>query len=96
MGKDKKIGKKKEKITYIDDGRTIADMSAVGGARSRNTGKTPSERDKRPDPRLLPGGRSTMREQAQTYLDAVRTMFLPMLVVIGILCLAFLIVWFLL
>ena len=28
------MGKKKEKITYVDDGRTIADMSGVTGGRS--------------------------------------------------------------
>ena len=27
------MGKKKDKITYIDDGRTLADMSALGGSR---------------------------------------------------------------
>ena len=28
------MGKKKEKITYVDDGRTIADMSGVTGGRN--------------------------------------------------------------
>ena len=89
----KKEKTKKEKITYIDDGSTIADMSALGGKKKssearygKNTGA----------PRLLPGRHSTLKEQAQTYFDAVRMMFLPMLVVIGILTLAFLILWFLL
>ena len=31
MSKDKKK-KKKEKVTYVDDGRTLYDMSALGGA----------------------------------------------------------------
>ena len=36
--------KKKKKITYIDDGSTIYDMSAVGGKRTSGVGKgTPKE-----------------------------------------------------
>ena len=31
------MSKKKEKITYIDDGRTLADMSGVGGTRLRDS-----------------------------------------------------------
>ena len=93
MSKDKK---KKEKITYVDDGRTIADMSAVGGGKNRHTGKKDDPKAQKSAPRLLPGGHSTMKEQAETFFGAMRMMFLPMLVVIGILCLAFLIVWFLL
>ena len=85
--------KKKEKITYIDDGRTVADMSAFDKGR-----RASSDADKRSgkSPRLLPGSHSSMKEQAQTYFAAVRMMFLPMLVVIGILTLAFLVLWFLL
>lgn len=92
MSKENKK-KKKEKITYIDDGSSVADMSALGRGR-----KTSSESDKKSarSPRLLPGRHSTMKEQAQTYFAAMRMMFLPMLVVIGILTLAFLILWFLL
>ena len=95
MGKNPKTKKKKEKIIYVDDGRTIADMSGVGGMRSRNTGR-PESPKKKEEPKLLRSGRGTLREQADTYFTAVRMMFLPMLVVIGILTLAFLIVWFLL
>jgi len=60
--------KKKEKITYIDDGRTIADMSGVsGGPRlSGSYGRPP----------LNP------KEVWKTYWNAVRMMFVPMLVVI--------------
>lgn len=90
MKKDKK---KKEKITYIDDGSTVADMSALGGKKRSSDGKNGRNGGA---PRLLPGHHSTFREQAQTYFDAVRMMFLPMLVVIGILTLVFLILWFLL
>lgn len=87
--KEKKLKKKKEKITYVDDGRTVADMSGVGGGRQ--------QRDEKKDaPRLLPSKHSSLKAQAETYFAAVRMMLLPMLVVIGIISLAFLIVWLLL
>ena len=61
--------KKKEKITYIDDGRTIADMSGVTGNRKfSSTGTT-----------------SSPKEIWSTYWSAVKMMFKPMLVVIGFL-----------
>ena len=60
--------KKKEKIRYIDDGRSIADMSGVGGAFSGS--KAPKYY------------RSSAKERWQTYTDAVRRMFVPMLVVV--------------
>ncbi len=85
MSKSNKKKKKKEKVVYIDDGRTIADMSGTG----------------RVNP-LLGGGaerkggarRSSFKEQWKTYTEAVKMMFLPMLVVIAILCVAFLIMYF--
>lgn len=76
-GKNKK---KKDKVRYIDDGRTIADMSGVGGARYTRRDGTP---------------RASFKEQWRTYTAAVRMMFLPMLVVLGIICLAFLITYLL-
>lgn len=59
---------KKEKVRYYDDGRTIADMSGV--------------KDRR-----LPGGdplrpRASAKEQWDTYWNAVKMMFGPMLVVL--------------
>lgn len=64
---------KKEKITYIDDGRTIADMSGVTGPRmGRRLG---------PSPRF--------RDVWKTYWMAVRMMFFPMLAVIGAICIIF-------
>ena len=61
------MGKKKERITYIDDGRTIADMSGVTGGFSRKA----------------PGSyRASFKEQWKTYWSAVKLMFRPMLVVI--------------
>ncbi len=62
------MGKKKEKITYIDDGRTLADMSGLSGPRlSRDSIK--------PAPKF--------KDAWATYWNAVKMMFLPMLAVIG-------------
>ena len=74
--------KKKDRVIYIDDGSTIADMSGTSrpnpilGGRYNNAGN----RGKR---------RGTAREQWSTYKTAVRQMFMPMLVVMGILTVAF-------
>lgn len=64
------MGKKKEKITYIDDGRTVADMSNVSGGwtRSNRNPYTP---------------RSSFKEQWNTYWSAVKLMFKPLLVVVA-------------
>lgn len=90
MGKQEKnkTKKKKEKIIYIDDGSTVADMSAVGGKRS-NSNKKNGEKS-----RSAP--RASFKEQFQTYIGAVKLMFLPMLAVLGLLAIAFLIMYFLL
>ncbi|MBQ7802047.1 MAG: hypothetical protein IJ375_06970 [Oscillospiraceae bacterium] len=63
------MGKKKEKITYIDDGRTIADMSNVSG------GFRPPKREK-----WTP--RSSLKEQLSTFWAAIKMMVKPMLVVV--------------
>ena len=77
MAKDKK---KKEKITYVDDGRSFADLSGVNGMRGdfkfSKTGTTSSPKD-----------------IWDTYWAAVRFMFKPMLVVIGFLCVLFLLAY---
>lgn len=75
---------KKEKPIYIDDGSTIADMSALPGGRRKGAGEYP-----RPTPKK--GGK--WREYTATYFAAVRMMILPMFVTIGILSVAFLILW---
>ena len=79
--------KKKEKIIYIDDGSTISDMSGVGRGKG-------SERPTRAgrDPNLL-RPRATFKEQRDTYFAAVKMMILPMLVTIGIISIAFLILY---
>lgn len=73
---------KKEKITYIDDGRTIADMSNVhGGSRWYKQGTS-----------------SSIKDIWQTYWSATKMMLKPTLVAVGFLIAAFLIVgllfWF--
>ena len=79
---EKKEKKKKEKVVYVDDGRTIADMSGVQGGASKYFKGTPSY--------------STGKEKWTTFFDAFRMMLLPtavvgggMLVVFGLLWLIF-------
>lgn len=60
--------KKKEKITYVDDGSTVADMSNVSGPR---LGK---RHPAAPHPKA--------KDVWNTYWNAVKMMFTPMLVVI--------------
>lgn len=62
--------KKKEKIIYVDDGRTIADMSGIsGGFKTKNL--------------EFGSGKARFKEVFKTYIGAVKMMLLPMLVVIG-------------
>lgn len=68
--------KKKEKIIYIDDGRTISDMSDVKG----NLDWTRK------------GTTSSLKDIWRTYWSAVGMMVKPMLVTIAFLIAAFLIV----
>lgn len=67
--------KKKEKITYIDDGRSLADMSGVSGGMHFSKQNTVS----------------SFKAQWSTYWGAVKMMFLPMLVIVGFLLVVFLI-----
>ena len=62
--------KKKEKITYVDDGRTIADMSGVTGGRNYI-----------PRSKYTPG--PSFKQAWKTYWNAVRMMLVPMLVTIA-------------
>lgn len=70
--------KKKEKIVYVDDGRTIADMSGI-----------PSNRITRRKGFGQQG--ASFKDVWHTYWGAVKMMFLPMLVVILGLLLAYLV-----
>ena len=66
--------KKKEKITYMDDGRSLADMSRISSpGLSGNTSRY----------------RASFKEQWKTYTEAVRMMVKPMLLVILALCVAY-------
>ena len=93
MSKEKK---KREKVTYIDDGRTIADMSNLP---TRGLGRSLS--DARPKKEMSESEKQfyrsnpKWREYLATYFAAVKMMILPMLVTIGILSLAFLILYLL-
>lgn len=69
------MSNKKQKITYIDDGRTIADMSNLPPR----------------SPLLKKGSTSSFKDIWQTYWQAVKLMFKPMLVVIGFLVVIYLI-----
>ena len=69
---------KKQKTVWIDDGRTVADMSGVGGTRlSRSYGRS----------------RSTAKEKWDTYWAAVKMMIVPMLMTITGLVVIYLIMW---
>ncbi len=75
------MGKNKEKVTWVDDGRTIADMSAVPGGSHPHKSSPFS---------------ASMKEKLTTLLDAMGFMLLPTLAMAGILAAAFLIVYILL
>lgn len=87
MSKDKK---NKKKTVYVDDGRTIADMSALYGKRADN-----SEQNKKYEQKNAPknafGFRPghTPKDWAKTYWEAVKLNLMPMFVTIGIICIAF-------
>lgn len=78
---------KKEKIIYVDDGRTIADMSGIGGG-SRPKEKSPYGKPSRYS--------APMKEKLQTFFDAMGFMLLPTLAIAGLLIVTFLIVYFIL
>ncbi|MBQ4139852.1 MAG: hypothetical protein IJD70_00805 [Clostridia bacterium] len=92
----KKEKKKREKVVWIDDGRTIADMSNLP---NRGLGKSLSDaapkRQMSETERRFRKTQPKWKEYLSTYFAAVRMMFLPMLVVIGIICVAFLILYIL-
>ena len=93
MSKEKK---KREKVTYIDDGRTIADMSNLP---TRGLGRSLS--DARPKKEMSETEKQfyrttpKWRECVKTYFAAVKMMILPMLATIGIISMAFLIFYLL-
>ena len=74
------MGKKKEKVIYVDDGRTIADMSGVSGPRLSN--RNPA----RPSP--------SFKEVWKTYWNAVKQMVGPMITVMCALGVIYMIIYF--
>ena len=74
------MGKKKEKITYVDDGRTIADMSGVSGPRLGN--RNPH----RPAPKA--------KDVWKTYWNAVKMMIGPMIAVVCALGVIYMVMYF--
>ena len=91
MGKDQKQPKKKkEKVIYVDDGSTVADMSRVKG----NTPLRPAPRPSYEKQKRQP----TTRAGAiwQTYVAAVRSMIGPMLIFLGGMSVIFLLIWIIL
>ena len=79
--KKKKKKAPKEKVTYYDDGSTIADMSNV---------TAPGER--RRDKNKNPPPRSTARDKWNTYWSTTKKMVLPMLVVLAVMTATFLVI----
>lgn len=82
--REKPKKEKKEKIIYIDDGSTVVDMSALSKKPKKEKRIDP---DKKPRPRWM--------QIVKTYFDSMRLMLFPMLVVMGIIAIAFLILWIL-
>lgn len=91
---DKK--KKKKKVVYYDDGRTIADMSGLYGKKADNNRQNELENKSAPLGAFdfRPG--HTPKDWAKTYWSSVKMNILPMLVTMGIICVAFGILWILL
>ena len=88
MGKhEKQPKKKKEKITYIDDGSTLADMSGLRGNTPLRRPLQPSYGKQKRQP--------TTRAGAiwQTYVAAVRSMIGPMLIFLGGMSVLFFLIW---
>ena len=84
----KKDKAKKEKIIWVDDGRTIADMTGIG-----RKGYTPPQNQKHGRPVRYS---APMKEKLRTFFDAMGFMLLPTLAIVGILILTFLIVYWIL
>jgi hypothetical protein len=91
MGKDRKPPKKKkEKIVYIDDGSTVADMSGVKGNVPLRRPVRPAYEKRKPEPT------TRMGQAWQTYKAAVRAMIGPMLVTLGAVSALFFFIWIIL
>ena len=87
---------KKKKEKYYDDGRTIADMSALYGKKS--AGSDTDEPEYHGNPSLFGSYRAghTPKDWAKTYWEALKLNLMPMFITIGIICVAFGILYLLL
>ena len=72
--------KRKAKNEYYDDGRTISDMSMLGGAKSG----------------ARHSSISSYREKLRTYFESVKLMILPMVITLALIGVAFLLLYLLL
>ena len=77
-GGGKKKGKK-AKTVWVDDGRSLADMSEVRGGLFPKSPSPPSP--------------SSAREKLSTFFSVVKLMLLPTLVAVGALALGSLLLW---
>ena len=98
MAKKDRPKKEKEKIVYIDDGSSLADMSGV--SRDIGFGTLPAGKSGGRDAKKAPPRRRNPYAAGpesctpwQTYIRSVRMMIVPMLAVLGILCVAFLLMY---
>lgn len=70
--------KKKEKITYIDDGRSLADMSGLSSGVDMSSRHTSSP----------------VKEIVRTYINATKMMLLPTAVAVGFIVVIYILVYF--
>ena len=69
---------KKKKTIWVDDGRTIADMSGIDHPRLSRSRYAPT---------------STAKEKWNTYWNAVKMMFVPMIITMTVIGVIYLIIW---
>lgn len=97
MSEKKKKKESEPKVVYYDDGSTVADMSNVrggitGGKKSGN-GENKSGAPKGFENSSKPP-KATFREKARTFFAAMKTMVIPMCVVLAVLAVLYLILYF--
>ena len=78
---------KKEKVIYIDDGSTVADMSGTRGNTPLRRPVQPSYKKQKRQPTTRAGS------IWQTYVSAVRSMIGPMLIFLGGMSVVFFLIW---
>ncbi len=71
--------KKKEKTIWVDDGRSLADLSGIDHPRLTRS-------------KYMPG--ASAKEKWATYWNAVKMMFVPMLITMTAIGVIYLVIWF--